>query len=71
MGVRKNITLSKFPDQGDWLGKRCSVCFHYDTQNQIGGTVVRCDREEPGLCIIRLDDGRVVLATECMHTMPK
>lgn len=71
MGVVNNITISKFPNQGHWVGKRCEVCFHYDTQNRIGGTVVRDDREEPHLCIIRLDDGRHVLATECQHTQPE
>lgn len=77
MGVRLNITLSKFPPQGKWLGKRTVVCFHYDAENQIGGTFVRDDEESPDgsdspegadpVTIIRLDDGRYVLSTECMH----
>lgn len=71
MGMHQNITLSKFPEQGDWLGKRTNICFHFDTKNQIQGTIVRDDREEPGICIIRLDDGRHVLTTECQHTLPK
>lgn len=71
MGVRNNITMSKFPLQGSWLGKKCKVCFHYDTGSQIGATVVREDTEEPGVMILKLDDGRYVLTTECMHTTPE
>jgi hypothetical protein len=72
MGVKANISMSKFPRQGKWLGKWCNVCFHYDTQNVIRGQCVRDDAENPpGLTIFRLDDGRYVLATECQHTMPE
>lgn len=69
MGVAANVGFSKFPRQGPWVGKRCEVCFHYDSRNRIGATCVREDAEEPGVCIFRLDDGRYVLATECMHTL--
>jgi hypothetical protein len=32
------------------------------------GTIIRDDMEEPFRTIISLDDGRVILATECMHS---
>ena len=65
MGSIKNITISKFPQQGEWLGKRTKVCFHYDIDSWIMGTIVRDDMEEPYITIISLDDRRIVLATEC------
>ena len=68
MGIEENISFDKFPKQGIWLGKRTKVCFHYNTDKIIMGTVVRDDNEEPFKTIISLDDGRVVLATECMHS---
>ena len=70
MGVVKGISASEFPKQGSWLHCVTQVCFNYDSSQQIGGIVVRDDREFPHLCIIRLDDGRYVLATECQHTPP-
>lgn len=71
MGVHKNVGMKKFPKQYHWVGKRCEVCFDYDTKNTIGGVFVRCDIEEPGISIIKLDDDRYVLATECQHTQPE
>lgn len=71
MGVQANIDRTNFPKQGDWLHKRTTVCFKYDTSKTIEGTIVRNDREEPGITIIRLDDGRYVLTTECQHTQPR
>lgn len=71
MGVVANITIDKFPEQGAWLGKSCDVCFHYDSSRTIRGEIVRDDAEEPGLTIIKLSDGRYVLATECMYTGSK
>ena len=71
MGVHANIDRTKFPKQGDWLHKRATVCFNYDTSQTIEGTFVRDDKEEPGISIIRLDDGRYVLTTECQHSQPE
>lgn len=68
MGVVENVGFHDWPKQGSWLGKRTRVCFRYDTANTIMGTIVRDDDEAPGLCIIRLDDGRYVMSTECMHS---
>lgn len=68
MGVVKGISYDKFPAQGDYLGKRVKVCFEYDTSKVMEGEVVRDDKEAPGRLIIRLDDGRYVLSTECMYS---
>lgn len=68
MGIASNVGFSEFPAQGHYVGRRVKVCFHYDTSNQLLGTVVRCDAEEPGIMIIRLDDGRHLLSTECMYS---
>lgn len=71
MGVVQTIDYESFPKQGVWVGKRTKVCFKYDSSREIGGVFVRADREEPWVSIIRLDDGRHVLATECMHSIPR
>jgi hypothetical protein len=71
MGIAENVGFSKWPQQSDWLGRRVKVCFEYDADNVIGGEVVRCDDEEPGRMIIKLDDGRFVLAPECMYSFDK
>lgn len=70
MGIHRNIAHDRFPKQGSWLHRRSEVCFHYNPEHTLLGTVVRHDTEEPGLTIIRLDDGRYVLATECHHSWP-
>lgn len=69
MGIAANITATAFPEQGPCLGRRVSVCFHYDTTQQVQGTIVRDDMQEPGRTIIRLDDGRYVLSTECHYSL--
>lgn len=61
------IDADRFPIQGDWLGKRVRVCFNYDTSRTLLGLVVRDDAEEPGRMIIKLDDGRHILSTECQY----
>lgn len=71
MGVVKNIDHEQFPVQTSNVGERCEVCFNYDTKHVVRGTVVRDDGEEPGKMIIRLDDGRYVLSTECMYSYPR
>lgn len=67
MGVVSNIKHDKFPEQGNYLGRKVKVCFHYDTNNTIPGVIVRDDKEEPHRTIIKLDDGRHVLAIECQY----
>ena len=64
MGNVANITAHQFPRQME-RADRVRVCFHYDTTAMVGGAIVRDDAEAPYVLIIRLDDGRYVLGTEC------
>lgn len=68
MGKVAAIGFDRFPNQGEYKGRRVRVCFNYDSSREIMGTVIRDDAEEPGRLIIQLDDGRVVLSTECMYS---
>lgn len=68
MGCVVNITKSNFPQQGDFFGQRVRVYFHYDTLAMFLGTIVRDDMESPWHIIIELDNGRVVLGTECQYS---
>lgn len=67
MGVHPNITATKFPRQGGYLNRKTRVIFHYGG-TEMQGVVVRDDMEDPFLTIIRLEDGRHVLTTECQHS---
>lgn len=69
MGAQSNIDVTVFPRQGPHINKHVDVCFHYDTSRQLTGVIVRDDYEEPFLTIIRLDDGRTILATECQYSL--
>ena len=71
MGVHPNIRHNAFPKQGGYLGKRVTVMFNYDKVNTVEGTVVRDDvgEESGNIEIIRLDDGRYVLTTECQYSL--
>lgn len=69
MVVVSNIDYQQFPRQGLYLGWRVKVCFKYDLENRVMGTIVRDDIEEPFRTIIRLDDGRFVLSTECQYSL--
>ena len=71
MGCVKNISSDKFPKQGSHKGKTVDVCFNYDTSKLVQGTVIRDDDEDPWRTIISLNDGRVVLATECQYSLAK
>lgn len=68
MGVVSNITKDRFPEQGSFLNIRVKAYFHYDTSTVIMGTIVRDDMEKPLRTIIKLDDDRYVLSTECQYT---
>ena len=72
MGVHPNVNPpdGRFPKQGSWLYGRVEVCFDYDTSRKVMGTVVRDDDEDPFVTLIALDDGPIVLATECQHSPP-
>lgn len=68
MGIVENVGIEQFPQQGQFRGRRCEVCFRYDTTRVIGGVIVRDDNEAPWVTIILLDDGRHVLSGECMYS---
>ncbi len=68
MGCVKNVGATTYPAQGTWAKKRTKVCFNFDTAHIFMGTIVRDDMEAPWVCVIALDDGRYVLATECQHS---
>jgi len=57
-----------FPKQGTYLNKRVDVCCDCNTRNTIPGIIVRDDAEEPYTTIIKLDNGKYVLATECQYS---
>lgn len=69
MGCINTISFDKFPKQGEHVGKRVEVCFHYDISKTVFGTVVRDDYEEPWETIIKLDNGRYIKATECQYAI--
>ena len=71
MGCVSTITAFKFPNQSEYVNRRCKVCFHYDTSLFIGGTILRDDREEPFETLIVLDDGRLLRGTECQFSIIK
>jgi hypothetical protein len=69
MGVVKNVDFDKFPQQSVFLGKGIRACFSYDISHAVNGTIVRMDIEAPYVTILKLDDGRFVLSTECQYTV--
>lgn len=71
MGVVANISYASFPKQSECIGKKVSVCFHYDTAHCIDGIIVRDDAEAPYRTIIQLVNGAVVLSTERQYTYPQ
>lgn len=69
MATHPFIAHNDFPTQGSWLGRRVEVAFNYDTAHTVGGVIVREDSVPPGVMIIRLDDDRYVLSTECQYAL--
>lgn len=67
MGYSKNIGVDRFPQQGQWANKIVCVRFH-DEERTLRGKVVRDDIRDPYVMIILLEDGRHVLATECVYS---
>lgn len=66
MGVKATVSALEFPTQGELLNARVRVAFNWGRQEFIG-MVVRWDIEEPHVTIIKLDDGRYVLGSECQY----
>lgn len=59
------MKLKTWPKQGEMIHRRAEVIFNRDDGEVFRGIVVRDDVDGPMRTIIRLDDGRVVLAVEC------
>jgi len=64
MGCVANVSHDKFPKQGSYVGLKVNVLFYY-REPVLHGVMVRDDVEEPLVQIIKLDDGRHILTTEC------
>jgi hypothetical protein len=63
----ENVTSKRFPIQCEArLNRRVYVVFHDNLMEKLGGQLVRCDEEMPFVTIIKLDDGRHVLDSECL-----
>lgn len=65
MGVVANIDIDHYPRQTNFTGTRVLVCFKYDKDHTVPAVIIRDDDEDPNRTILRLDDGRIVLGTEC------
>lgn len=68
MGQHINISATLFPEQGELLGKQVRVAFHHETQNYFLAKCIRDDIEEPFRTIFQLEDGRIILSTECQYS---
>lgn len=66
MGNVAEIDHERFPEQ-DRVGWRVQVIFHKNDAHSLEGECVRDDVAEPFVTILRLDDGRHVLSTECQY----
>lgn len=70
MGCIDSITCDMFPKQDEnFLNKRVKVYFHYDTSKFIKGYIVRYDMMWPFRTIIKLDDERYIVGTECQYSL--
>lgn len=74
MGIEKKIDINSFPSQYmadenkmGGIGRKVEVCFYYKAKDSISGVIIRDDKESPFRTLIRLYDGRVILATECQY----
>lgn len=70
MGYVDSIDVNKFPKQSEMVGNKVIVCFHYNLDMRLRGKLLRDDMEAPFVTIIKLEDGRYVLGTECMWSIP-
>jgi len=65
----------RFPEQysvnesaNGGVGRKVVVHFNNDDKQTAIGVIIRDDKEPPLMTVIRLSDGRVVLATECLYS---
>ncbi len=64
------VGFERFPTQV-FIGQRVRLTFGCDFSRWTEGELVRCDAGPPNVLIFRLDDGRLVLGTECQYTLPR
>ena len=69
MGVVRGVNTKEWPEQSEHVGFLVRVCFGYDTSATLAGRLVRDDVSHPFETIIRLEDGRHVLGTECQYSV--
>jgi hypothetical protein len=69
MGAINNIGFGIYPKQSDDLGKRVIVIYNYDKTKMDFGRIIRDDIEDPSKTIIKLDDDRILLSTECQYSL--
>lgn len=67
MGVVMNVSATEYPKQTDNKGKRVCVHFNYNLKQDFYGVIIRDDAVPPFRTIFWLDDGRIILATECQY----
>lgn len=62
------VAHDRWPAQSADLFTRVRVAFKSDPSQEFDGRVIRDDMEPPYRTIIQLDDGRVLLGSECVVT---
>jgi hypothetical protein len=66
MSRYKYIGKGKYPSQNsDLHHKTVVVMLEYDSREPLRGEVLRADDAAPHEVVIKLDDGRIVLGSEC------
>lgn len=65
MGVSAHIDATKYPDQGRHLFSPVEVLFNYSADKIFKGVIIRIDITAPFLCLILLEDGRVISDGDC------
>lgn len=71
MTIKKFESVKDYPESGDFINRVVEVSFGYDTSKTYTGEVVRDDKTEPHLLIIKLYNGMYVLSTECQYRVIK
>lgn len=67
MGCVSTIDFDKFPKQSDRVGTEVTVYFKYDTSRSIKAKIIRDDAEIPFRTMFQLENGNVILDTECQY----
>ena len=68
MGQHHNITSDRYPRQSPDVGKPVLVTLH-NADCPVPAVIIRNDIEEPHRTIFQLNNGWVLLSTECQYQM--